>query len=303
MSEKIEVIKKASEEVMAMPDWVEKALGGRTGDEAQVFCEGMILAMEMEANNLSAQGLASPGKLRQLRELKAYHGSHNQKDHTPGKGGGGALPAGANGVPAKMPITTENLSRLQSGESLRISGPKGDVRITAKGDLPVGKGLGVKNPNAPRSYVARNLATGKVLISSSPANTLSNAADLSGLIKASEEPETYHESHNQKSHAPGKGGNAIQQSGGAAGVQMAKDSRGQQFQRVGPPIGASRVRVNTNDFEFSHGKQPSGEGSWAFAFGSKNGQIRMLSGKYGAVKAQAQAEAGLLGHRDVFTLG
>lgn len=44
------------------------------------------------------------------------------------------------------------------------------------------------------------------------------------------------------------------------------------------------IRVNTSQYEFSHGKQPRGYGHWAFEIGA---ETLFFSGNYGDAKRQA----------------
>ena len=49
-----------------------------------------------------------------------------------------------------------------------------------------------------------------------------------------------------------------------------------------------RIEVNTNQYQFSHGKLPKGFGFWAFEIA---GETRLFQGSYAGVKKQAVAEA------------
>lgn len=56
-----------------------------------------------------------------------------------------------------------------------------------------------------------------------------------------------------------------------------------------------RVEFNTTEYQFSHGKQPRGRGSWAFAF-SRNAPVEEMfwtpgSTTYAEAKKMAKAEA------------
>lgn len=57
-----------------------------------------------------------------------------------------------------------------------------------------------------------------------------------------------------------------------------------------------RVTVETSAFEFSHGRKPSGTGSWAFMLGDGAGRwlsemFWVYNAAYGEAKRQAVAEA------------
>ena len=49
------------------------------------------------------------------------------------------------------------------------------------------------------------------------------------------------------------------------------------------------VQVSTTEYQFSHGKRPRGEGSWAFFF--TDAHVFWFTGKYADAKRAAVAEA------------
>lgn len=54
------------------------------------------------------------------------------------------------------------------------------------------------------------------------------------------------------------------------------------------------VEVNTREYEFAHGRRPSGRGGWAFAFRRNEtdmGKLFWVSGLYSEAKKQAVQEA------------
>lgn len=62
------------------------------------------------------------------------------------------------------------------------------------------------------------------------------------------------------------------------------------------------VHVNTNDFEFAHGKQPRGNGSWAFFF-ARRADVNTafwFNGSYADAKKAAKEEAKRRGFDEVF---
>ena len=62
------------------------------------------------------------------------------------------------------------------------------------------------------------------------------------------------------------------------------------------------VHVNTNDFEFSHGKQPRGYGSWAFFF-NRRADVNTafwFNGTYAEARKAATEEAKRRGFDEVF---
>jgi hypothetical protein len=60
------------------------------------------------------------------------------------------------------------------------------------------------------------------------------------------------------------------------------------------------INYSTRDFEFAHGKKPTGLGYWAFIFdGNRSVEPFWFYGKYSAAKVAALKKAKELGAEDV----
>ncbi len=67
-------------------------------------------------------------------------------------------------------------------------------------------------------------------------------------------------------------------------------------------ISKSHVRVESAEFEFSHGHSPRGTGSWAFRFGSSRAEPTWIPGSltFSAARKIAVAQAAGLGVDTLF---
>lgn len=71
-------------------------------------------------------------------------------------------------------------------------------------------------------------------------------------------------------------------------------------------IKKNQVRVNTSEFQFSHGREPKGRGCWAFSynrdpdFASNSGEVMWFTGTYAEARKQAIAQAAAEGKSLIF---
>jgi hypothetical protein len=70
-------------------------------------------------------------------------------------------------------------------------------------------------------------------------------------------------------------------------------------------VSKRKVQVSTTSYYFAHGKEPTGEGRWAFYFGtwrtaaSAQNQARFYTGTYTDCKRQATVDAANEGHTKI----